>query len=88
VGRVLSLSAVGASRKVPTDGFDCIKCASNALDSDALDGFAGNDLNEKTPENQGFVVPRGRIELPTRGFSVPLREYANKRKDRWLKLLK
>ena len=34
--------------------------------ADAMDG-AGST---KTLENEGFMVPRDRIELPTRGFSI------------------
>jgi integrase len=34
--------------------------------ADAMDG----GLSKKTLENEGFLVPRDRIELPTRGFSI------------------
>ncbi len=44
----------------------CLRPADSADSLDALD----EGLNKKTLENQGFVVPRDRIELPTRGFSV------------------
>jgi integrase len=36
--------------------------------ADAMDGA----LSTKTLENQGFMVPRDRIELATRGFSIPM----------------
>jgi integrase len=51
-------------------------CSAGATDSDKSEGFTGlpalaaDPRNEKTPLKAGFFVPRDRIELPTRGFSI------------------
>ena len=45
-------------------------------------------LQRKTLVYEGFVVPRDRIELPTRGFSSKSRDSGNTRDDKWLRLLK
>jgi integrase len=53
-------------------------CSAGATDTAKLAGFTGlsahpaEPQNEKTPQKAGSLVPRDRIELPTRGFSIPM----------------
>ena len=36
----------------------------------ALNAPSADPQNAQTPQEAGYVVPRDRIELPTRGFSI------------------
>ncbi|MFM2419027.1 MAG: hypothetical protein RL385_3750 [Pseudomonadota bacterium] len=59
--------------------------SSEPLDqADALDGAE----TKKAAENRGFLVPRDRIELPTRGFSSVVSGDGKARDHKWLRALK
>jgi hypothetical protein len=53
-----------------------LDCSAGATDSANIAGFTGpsahdaDTRNAKTPQEAGSIVPRDRIELPTRGFSI------------------
>ena len=52
---------------------DCSTAATDSANTagfTALNGPDAQPLNAKTPREAGYVVPRDRIELPTRGFSI------------------
>jgi integrase len=54
---------------------DCSTGATDSVETPGLNGPVGLDTehqNAKTPHEAGSSVPRDRIELPTRGFSIPI----------------
>jgi len=69
-------------------------CSADATDSAKTAGFTGPSApiadteNAKTPRKAGSLVPRDRIELPTRGFSSSSKSAATNRNHKWLKVLK
>jgi len=54
----------------------------------ALPAPSAKALNEKPRKKRGGAVPRDRIELPTRGFSILKGNGGSTRSDRWLRLIR
>jgi len=50
---------------------ECSTCAADSAAPDGLPGLDAAPQTQKPAEKAGLMVPRDRIELPTRGFSIP-----------------
>ncbi|MFM2417725.1 MAG: hypothetical protein RL385_2448 [Pseudomonadota bacterium] len=55
---------------------------------DASHPATDGEETQKAAQKAAFVVPRDRIELPTRGFSSTTRDGGSARNDKWLRVLK
>jgi len=58
---------------------DCITSASDSADASGFVGLNGREATGASEEVLGVTVPRGGIEPPTRGFSVPCRIWPTRR---------
>ena len=71
-----------AVRRMPVSVAPTPRISWDPLDED------GTKTAAKNAASSSYVVPRDRIELPTRGFSSTSQESGSGRKDKWLRVLK